>query len=60
MFFRALVLELGLLDGAAGWSIAWQKARSSWLKYGALGRLLRGHGAASAAAGRPAARPDSR
>jgi len=58
MFLRTYVLKRGFLDGAAGWAIACQISRSSWLKYAALGRLLRGQGAAPAA--RPVTRSDSR
>jgi glycosyltransferase involved in cell wall biosynthesis len=42
MFLRTYFGKLGFLDGAAGWHIARLTARTSYLKYAGLGRLVRG------------------
>jgi glycosyltransferase involved in cell wall biosynthesis len=49
MWLRTFVLKLGFLDGAAGWAIAWETARSTLLKYLALRRTLQRESAPSSA-----------
>ena len=39
-FLRGYVLKGGFLDGAAGWKVAYQTARGTWLRYRIAGRLL--------------------
>ncbi len=41
-FLQGYVLQLGLLDGRAGWDIAWLSARAVHLKYAKLNALRRG------------------
>ncbi len=41
-FIQSYVLRMGMLDGAAGWSIAKLSARAVFLKYAKLERLHRG------------------
>lgn len=57
MFLRVFVLKLGFLDGAAGWHIARLTARTSYLKYAKLGRLVRGGSLEPDAAPRAASLP---
>ncbi len=38
-FARTYVMRLGVLDGSAGWSIAWMNARTTYLKYRKLEAL---------------------
>jgi len=57
MFLRTYFLKLGFLDGAAGWHIARLTARTSYLKYAGLGRLVRGLALEPDAPPRPASLP---
>lgn len=57
MFLRTYFLKLGLLDGAAGWHIAQLTARTSYLKYARLGRLVRSGGGEPEAPPRIASTP---
>jgi glycosyl transferase family 2 len=38
--FNCFVLHLGFLDGSRGWAIARMAARSTWLKFKKLGKLI--------------------
>jgi glycosyltransferase involved in cell wall biosynthesis len=40
-FLRTYLLRLGLLDGAAGWRIAWMNATTTYLKYRKLENIRR-------------------
>lgn len=39
-WFNSYVLHLGFLDGSRGWVISWMAARSTWLKFKKLGKLV--------------------
>jgi len=39
-WFNAFFLHLGFMDGARGWMISRMAARSTWLKFSKLGKLL--------------------
>ena len=42
-WFNCYVLHLGFLDGSRGWVIARMAARSTWLKFEKLGKLIGAH-----------------
>jgi hypothetical protein len=39
-WFKSYVIQLGFLDGSRGWAISRMAARSTWLKFNKLGKLI--------------------